>query len=283
MPENREFKKWKFRHALFTNFDIFVVTYRVNNFCQNWFTCYYFLPGKKLEFPFFVFPCFRVLPYHCTGHIPQYLTDVFRDGIHLWIDSLQIRVRHLLILEPETQWLFLAFKERNPSFSLVEKWTHGTSVTFREFRWQMTRDLPTQLSVTLRDFSWVSRVSLTNETRGPFHASWLPSPTFDLLAFWCRCLSLYSKKNWHQIDQVLNQAGRLPIQRQEMISITLTEPFPFSVRIQVTSINTALPYPETNFDALNHWDSKTSPQDFLPFWSIFEVSKISLHITLLHL
>ncbi len=37
IPENREFRKWKFsfshqRHALSTSFDIFVVTYRVTNF-----------------------------------------------------------------------------------------------------------------------------------------------------------------------------------------------------------------------------------------------------------
>ncbi len=37
IPENREFKKWKFsffhqRHALSTSFDIFVVTYRETNF-----------------------------------------------------------------------------------------------------------------------------------------------------------------------------------------------------------------------------------------------------------
>ncbi len=36
-PEHREVKKWKFsffrqRHALWTGFDIFVVTYRVTNF-----------------------------------------------------------------------------------------------------------------------------------------------------------------------------------------------------------------------------------------------------------
>ncbi len=54
IPENREFKKWKFsffhqRHALSMIFDIFVITYRV--------TCYYFL-WKKLNFHFWFSPIF---------------------------------------------------------------------------------------------------------------------------------------------------------------------------------------------------------------------------------
>ena len=52
------------RHALSTSFDIFVVTYRVTNFCQNSWTCYYFLflGGKKLNFHFWFSPIFRLCP-----------------------------------------------------------------------------------------------------------------------------------------------------------------------------------------------------------------------------
>ncbi len=42
------------RHTLLTSFDVFVVTYRVTNFLP--------FSTEKTEFPFFVFPCFRVLP-----------------------------------------------------------------------------------------------------------------------------------------------------------------------------------------------------------------------------
>ena len=65
IPENREMKKkWNSvlfcqRHALSRSFDIFVVTFRVTNFCQNSLTCYYFL-WIKTEFPFFEFHYFPV-------------------------------------------------------------------------------------------------------------------------------------------------------------------------------------------------------------------------------
>ena len=57
IPENREFKKWKFiffhqRHALSTSFDIFVVKTRGHAII------FY----QKTEFPFLVFPYFPVMP-----------------------------------------------------------------------------------------------------------------------------------------------------------------------------------------------------------------------------
>ena len=43
------------------SFNIFVVTNRVTNFCQNWLTCCYFLP-KKLNFHFLNSPIFGYCP-----------------------------------------------------------------------------------------------------------------------------------------------------------------------------------------------------------------------------
>ena len=62
IPENREFKKWKFsffhqRHALLTSFDIFVVTYRVKNFLPKLLDMLLF-STEKTEFPFLVFHIF---------------------------------------------------------------------------------------------------------------------------------------------------------------------------------------------------------------------------------
>ncbi len=67
IPENREFKKWKFiffcqTHALSRSFDIFVVTYRVTNFLPKLVDMLLF-SMEKTEFPFLVFPYFRVMPY----------------------------------------------------------------------------------------------------------------------------------------------------------------------------------------------------------------------------
>ena len=52
------------RRALSMSFDIFIVRYRVTNFSQNLWTCYYF-QQKKTEFPFCEFPYFRVLLMMC--------------------------------------------------------------------------------------------------------------------------------------------------------------------------------------------------------------------------
>ncbi len=65
IPENKEFKKWKFsffyqRHALSTSFDIFVVTYRVTNFLPKLLHMLLFCM-EKTEFPFMVFPYFQVM------------------------------------------------------------------------------------------------------------------------------------------------------------------------------------------------------------------------------
>ncbi len=66
IPENREFKKWKFsffhqRHTLLTSFDIFVVTYRVTNFLPKLIDMLLF-STEETEFPFLVFPYFPVMP-----------------------------------------------------------------------------------------------------------------------------------------------------------------------------------------------------------------------------
>ncbi len=63
IPENREFKKWKFsffhqRHALWMSF---VVTYRVTNLLPKLVDMLLF-SMEKTEFPFLVFPYFRVMP-----------------------------------------------------------------------------------------------------------------------------------------------------------------------------------------------------------------------------
>ena len=74
IPENRENNKIEIqffsrqRHALWRSFDIFVVTERVTNFCQNWSTCYYFL-SKKLNFHFLFFPIFGYCRQLPVGHI----------------------------------------------------------------------------------------------------------------------------------------------------------------------------------------------------------------------
>ena len=71
IPENREFQKWKlsfFRqgHILSTSFDIFVITYRVTDFLPKLINMLLF-STKKTEFPFLLFPYFRVMP----GHLPD--------------------------------------------------------------------------------------------------------------------------------------------------------------------------------------------------------------------
>ncbi len=71
IPENREFKKWKLtffhgRHGLSISLEIFVVTYRVTIFCQNWLTCYYYLL-KKLNFHFFFSPIFGLCPEYLSS------------------------------------------------------------------------------------------------------------------------------------------------------------------------------------------------------------------------
>ena len=72
IPENREFKKWKFCffhqiHALSMSFDIFVVTYRVTNFLPKLVDMLIF-SMERTECPFFVFPYFRVLPVGGKSH-----------------------------------------------------------------------------------------------------------------------------------------------------------------------------------------------------------------------
>ena len=70
IPENREIKKWKFsffcqrhaRHVLSTSFDTFVATYRVTNFLPKLMDMLLFSVEKN-EFPFLVFPYFRVMPF----------------------------------------------------------------------------------------------------------------------------------------------------------------------------------------------------------------------------
>ena len=69
IPENREFQKWKLsffhqRHTLSMSFDIFVVTYRVINFLPKLVHMLLF-SIEKTEFPFLVFPYFRVMPPIC--------------------------------------------------------------------------------------------------------------------------------------------------------------------------------------------------------------------------
>ena len=71
IPENREIKKWKLsffhqRHALSMSFNIFVVTYRVTNFLPKLINMLLF-SREKTEFPFLVFPYFRVMPPENTG------------------------------------------------------------------------------------------------------------------------------------------------------------------------------------------------------------------------
>ena len=51
------------RHALSTSFDIFVVTYRVTFFLPKLVDMLLF-SMEKTEFPFLVFPYFRVMPNH---------------------------------------------------------------------------------------------------------------------------------------------------------------------------------------------------------------------------
>ena len=71
IPENREMKEMKFsfffhqRHALSTSFGNFVVTSEWLTFCQNWWTCYYFL-WKKLNFHFLNSPIFGCCPVYIT-------------------------------------------------------------------------------------------------------------------------------------------------------------------------------------------------------------------------
>ena len=67
IPENREFQKLKFsffsqRQALLTSFDIVVVTYRVTNILPKLVNMLLF-SMEKTEFPFLVFPYFRVMPF----------------------------------------------------------------------------------------------------------------------------------------------------------------------------------------------------------------------------
>ncbi len=67
IPENREFKKWKFsffpqRHTLSMSFDIFVLIYTVTNFLLKLIEMLLF-SVEKTEFQFFVFPYFPVLPF----------------------------------------------------------------------------------------------------------------------------------------------------------------------------------------------------------------------------
>ena len=66
IPENREFQKWKLsffcqRHTLSRSFDIFIITYRVTNFLPKLVNMLLF-STEKTEFPFLVFPYFRVMP-----------------------------------------------------------------------------------------------------------------------------------------------------------------------------------------------------------------------------
>ncbi len=79
------------------SFDIFVITYRVTNFCQNWLTCYYFL-WKKTEFPFFVFSCFWVLPVNC-------ISALFQDGVHTR-EKRAIALASLVVVAPLASLLF---------------------------------------------------------------------------------------------------------------------------------------------------------------------------------
>ena len=67
IPENREFQKWKFsffrqRHTLSRSFDIFLITCRVTNFLPKLVDMLLF-STEKTEFPFLVFPYFRVLAF----------------------------------------------------------------------------------------------------------------------------------------------------------------------------------------------------------------------------
>ncbi len=74
IPENREFKKWKFsffhlRHALWTSFDIFVVAHRVTNFLPK--TCWHAIIfyRKKLNFHFLFSPILGYAPVWRWGWI----------------------------------------------------------------------------------------------------------------------------------------------------------------------------------------------------------------------
>ena len=69
IPENREFQKWKLsffrqRHTLSMSFYIFVITYRVTNFLPKLVNMLLF-STEITEFPFLVFPYFRVMPWKC--------------------------------------------------------------------------------------------------------------------------------------------------------------------------------------------------------------------------
>ena len=60
-----EIQFFRQRHALLTSFDIFVVTYRVTNFLPKLINMLLF-STEKTEFPFLVFPYFRVMPLALT-------------------------------------------------------------------------------------------------------------------------------------------------------------------------------------------------------------------------
>ncbi len=75
IPENREFQKWKLsffhqRHTLTMSFDIFVITYRVTNFLPKPINLLLF-STEKTEFPFLVFPYFRVRPQVISPNLPS--------------------------------------------------------------------------------------------------------------------------------------------------------------------------------------------------------------------
>ena len=79
IPENREFKKWKFsffcqRHALSTSFDIFVVTYRVTKFLPKLMDMLLFSMEKNW-ISIFCFPYFPVLP-GCTRSHARMLSEL---------------------------------------------------------------------------------------------------------------------------------------------------------------------------------------------------------------
>ena len=77
IPENREFQKWKLsffgqRHTLLTSFHIFVITYRVTNFLPKLIDMLLF-STEKTEFPFLVFPYFRLCLLLLTHFVDSWL------------------------------------------------------------------------------------------------------------------------------------------------------------------------------------------------------------------
>ena len=94
IPENREMKKMKFsffhqRHILLKSFDIFSVTYGVTNFLPKLVNIFC---RKKLNFHFFEFPYFLVLPTCCSSNRTKQVVPV-RDRDIGWHHQLFWRIQ----------------------------------------------------------------------------------------------------------------------------------------------------------------------------------------------